>query len=148
MKKIALSLIALLIIPDTRLAYAVQEHTAGEGYIVHQSGHILFLLAMVYMIAMLGKPLLARLAGWRYIRLAAFFFLLWNLDTIVSHTAEALLGPREGYMHGSFMSVTAFKAAVYYYTRLIENFFLVPAFVFMALGLARLKKQLMQEPET
>jgi hypothetical protein len=148
MKKTALSLIALLFIPDTRLAYAVQEHTAGEGYIVHQSAHILFLLAMIYMIVVLGKPLLARLAGWRYIRIAAFFFLLWNLDTLVSHAAEALLGPREGYMHGSSMHVTSIEAAVYYYARLIENFFLVPAFLFMALGLARLKKQLIQEPET
>lgn len=150
MKKTALSLTGIfsIFILDTRLAYAVQEHTVGEGYVVHQTAHIIFFLAMLYMIAVLRKPLTGRLSGWRYIRVAALFFLLWNLDTFLGHLAEGLLGPRASYMRGSSISLLDFRAAVYYYTRLIENFLLVSAFVFMAAGLRQLKKQLERQNET
>jgi hypothetical protein len=143
---ISAALFAILL-ADAGSAWAVQPHTGPEGYYAHQAAHLLFICSMVYLIVLLGKPALKRLSGWQYIRLASLFFLLWNVDAFISHVAEWLMVPREEYISGSWMLVDDLKSEVYYVTRLIEYFFLVPAFLFMALGVRRLKGEIEREKE-
>jgi hypothetical protein len=146
MLKISAAFFAILL-ADAGSAWAVQPHTGAEGYYAHQSAHLLFIFSMVYLIVLLGKPALRRLSGWQYIRLASFFFLLWNVDTFTAHLMEWLMVPREKYITGSWMLVEDLKSEVYYVARLIEYFFLVPAFLFMALGVRRLKGEIEREKE-
>jgi hypothetical protein len=146
MFKISAAVFAILM-ADAGSAWATQPHTGPEGYYAHQFAHLLFICSMVYLIVLLGKPALRRLSGWQYIRLASFFFLLWNVDAFISHIMEWLMVPREKYIRGSWMLVEDLKSEVYYVTRLIEYFFLVPAFLCMALGVRRLKGQLEREKE-
>ena len=146
MLRISTAFFAILL-ADAGSAWAVQPHTGPEGYYAHQSAHLLFMVSMVYLIVLLGKPALRRLSGWQYIRLASFFFLLWNVDAFISHIMEWLMVPREKYFSGSWMLVEDLKSEVYYVTRVIEYFFLVPAFLFMALGVRRLKGQIEREKE-
>lgn len=141
------SAVFAVLLADTGSAWAVQPHAGPEGYYAHQSAHLLFLFSMVYLIVLLGKPAVRRLSGWQYIRLASLFFLLWNADAFVAHLMEWLMVPREKYIIGSWMLSDDLKSEVYYVTRLIEYFFLVPAFLLMALGVRRLKKQLEREKE-
>ncbi|MGC2423058.1 MAG: hypothetical protein WA666_01730 [Nitrospirota bacterium] len=144
--KISTAVFAILL-ADAGSAWAVQPHTGPEGYYAHQAAHLLFIFSMVYLIVLLGKPTLRRLSGWQYIRLASVFFLLWNVDAFISHIMEWFMVPREKYFRGSWMLMEDLKSEVYYVTRLIEYFFLLPAFLFMALGVRRLKGQLEREKE-
>jgi hypothetical protein len=146
MFKVSAAFFAILL-ADTGSAWAVQPHTGPEGYYAHQSAHLLFICAMVYLIILLGKPAIRRLSGWQYIRLASVFFLLWNVDTFISHIMEWYMVPREEYIRGPWMLMEDLKSEVYYITRLIEYFFLVPAFLSMAIGVRRLKKELEREKE-
>ena len=146
MFRISTAVFAILL-ADAGSAWAVQPHMGQEGYYAHQSAHLLFIFSMVYLIVLLGKPALRRLSGWQYIRLASFFFLLWNVDAFTAHIMEWLMVPREKYITGSWMLVEDLKSEVYYVARMTEYFFLVPAFLFMALGVRRLKGEIEREKE-
>ncbi len=126
-------------------ALAVQSHGDPEGYFVHQIAHLVFMAAMVFMIAVLKKPVTERVKGWHSVRWAAIFFLLWNIDTFSAHVAERGMGLGTAYKQGSVIYLRDIPAGVYYYGSLAEYFFLVPAFVFLAVGLYRLKKYLREE---
>lgn len=66
-------------------AEATQLHVNTEGIIIHQVGHLFFLLSMVALIfTVTGKGLDSQ-KGWRFIQYSAFFFVLWNLDAIAAH---------------------------------------------------------------
>src|SRR3990172_4544841 len=108
-------------------AYAVQEHAGAEGFYAHQLAHLFLVAAMAYMFVALGKPAAARLSGWRYIRWGALVFLLWSAVAVISHMAENMLSPREAYIKGPHILLVDAKSRVYYFTRLVENFFLVPS---------------------
>ncbi len=131
---------------DAGSAWAVQRHPGDEGFDAHIIAHFFLIASMIYLFAVLGKPSL-RLSGWKLIRMAAFFFLLWNVDVLITHITGKLMTPKEYYFRGSWMLVEDLKTELYYVTRLIEYFFLVPAFLFMALGLRRLETELKREKE-
>lgn len=72
---------------------AVQVHGRPEGLVVHQLGHLAFLLAMGYLIARLSTSGRLGEPGWRSVGVAAAFFALWNLDTIAVHAIVATTDP-------------------------------------------------------
>lgn len=125
-------------------ALAIQEHGDPEGFYVHQLAHVVFFAAMAFMVVVLRKPTVYRLAGWRSIRRAALFFLLWNVDTFISHEARHEM-PAD-YIQGSILYLRDLDAVVYYWTSIVEYFLLVPAFIFLAVGLNQLWKHLQEEP--
>ncbi len=135
-----------IVLADWGSAWAVQQHPGDEGFDAHMMAHVFLIASMVYLFAVLGKPSL-RLSGWKLIRLAALFFLLWNVDVSITHITGLLMAPKEHYFKGSWMLVEDLKTELYYVTRLAEYFFLVPAFLFMALGLRRLETELRREKE-
>ncbi|MBI5190160.1 MAG: hypothetical protein HZA22_05755 [Nitrospirae bacterium] len=136
-------LAALLVMLNASDALAIQDHGDPEGFYVHQLAHIVFFAAMAFMVVVLKKPAVYALEGWRSIRRAAFLFLLWNVNTFISHEARHEM-PAD-YIKGSVLYLKDNDAVVYYWTSMAEYFFLVPAFVFLAMGLDQLWKHLRKE---
>jgi len=64
---------------------ATQLHASAEGIITHQAGHFFFLFSMVTLILTISGKNLNVHKGWRLIQYSAFFFTLWNIDTIAAH---------------------------------------------------------------
>lgn len=144
MKKIGWT-VFLFILFNAGDAFAIQEHQGVEGFYVHQIGHLFFIAAMVYIYIVLKKPAASMLEGWKYIRYAAIFFILWNIDAFISHLLDGLSKEVEVSKSSTAVTISSFKTAVYYLTRLTEYFLLVPAFVMMAFGTYKIRKQLEKE---
>ncbi len=66
-------------------ALATQMHAGSEGIIVHQLGHLFFLISMVTLIFTINGQGLDRERGWRLIQFSAAFFIVWNLDALAVH---------------------------------------------------------------
>ena len=66
-------------------ALAIQLHQGKEGIIVHQVGHVIFLLSMVMLIFIITGRQLNKEYGWKMILISAILFSLWHLDTIAAH---------------------------------------------------------------
>jgi hypothetical protein len=139
------STIAVTMLAFVPQALAVQEHGDPEGFFVHQLAHLIFIASMVFMMHVLKKPTVSRVKGWRSIRWAALFFLLWNADAFIAHIARREMDQAGGYIQGSVIYLKDLPANTYYYLSLMEYFFLVPAFIFLAMGLFRLRKYLESE---
>jgi hypothetical protein len=124
-------------------AWATQQHGAPEGLYVHQAAHIFFALAMGLLIYWLHKWKLARLIGWRQIRLAAFFFIAWNLDAMIAHWLEEqsvwIQAERIGLMRITVDTIEGYDwLAVIFYLSKLDHLLCVPALFFLLLGLKRL----------
>ena len=76
-------LLGELVFPGSALA--IQFHQGSEGIVVHQVGHLFFLLSMVVLVFIITGKQLNREKGWRMIQYSAILFILWNLDTIFAH---------------------------------------------------------------
>ncbi len=81
--KFILILVFLMFLPVN--GYATQLHVSSEGIITHQVGHLFFLFSMVALILTISGKNLGSQKGWRLIQFSAFFFALWNLDTVTAH---------------------------------------------------------------
>ena len=66
-------------------AWAIQLHQGREGILVHQAGHLFFLLSMVALVFIITGRQLNREKGWRMIQCSAILFVIWNLDTVLAH---------------------------------------------------------------
>ena len=75
----------ILILGTVELAHATQMHSASEGVIVHQIGHVFFLISMVILYFTIQGKQLHQERGWRSIQLSSLFFVLWNLDALMVH---------------------------------------------------------------
>ena len=122
---------------------ATQLHGGVEGLYVHQIAHLFFAFSMGLLIFWLHKWRLTASAGWRHIYFAALFFIVWNLDTIVSHwlaeqsglIAVEDLSPTQVLLTTTDGSI--WPIYLYYLTKL-DHLLCVPALVFLFLGLRRL----------
>lgn len=88
MKKILFKYLTTFLFSSTmlpELAHATQMHSASEGVVVHQIGHLFFLISMVILyFTIQGKQLYGE-KGWRSIQFSALFFVLWNMDALLVH---------------------------------------------------------------
>ncbi len=83
MRFMGILLLSELVFPGSALA--IQLHQGSEGIIVHQVGHLFFLLSMVVLVLTIKGKQLNKEKGWRMIQYSAILFILWNMDTIVAH---------------------------------------------------------------
>ena len=133
----------MLFHPD--LALATQGHGGIEGVYVHQMAHIFFLVSMATLIYWLRRSGLVRQTGWRLIQFSAFFFILWNLDTLLVHALDdqfsILQVERIGKWHILLTDRfdSDFLKSVYYIAKL-DHLLCVPALLFLFTGLKRLLK--------
>ena len=122
---------------------ATQAHGEPEGIIAHQVAHVFFIFSMGILIYWLRERGLVVEKAWRYIQYAAFFFILWNLDTILAHLFDEQLRmvrvTREGLwiIHIDTGDNPRWLGWLYYFLKL-DHLLCVPALAFLLLGLRRL----------
>jgi hypothetical protein len=124
--------------PDTALA--IQAHTHNEGIIVHQMGHLFFLVSMALLIFTINGKDLGREKGWKLLQYSAFFFILWNLDAIFAHFLDNQIVAVSVSMQDNWHMTLATEngsrllAGVYYLLKL-DHLLCVPAMILFHLGL-------------
>lgn len=123
------------------VASAVQPHLAPEGYVVHQLAHMFFLVTMAYLIVRFALEGKLRRRGWVHLGVAAGFFVLWNVDTLIAHVL--LQSSRPSWLLVTELSVfgtvpiNSVREAMTYLTYM-DNLFAVPAVYFLYRGLREL----------
>ena len=126
---------------------ATQGHAGIEGVWVHQFAHLFFLFSMLLLIYWLRQAGLVKLPAWRYIQYAAFFFILWNMDTMLVHFLdEQILAVRVENLGDWRIRVIStgdgnWLAGLYYLAKL-DHLLCVPAMVFLMLGLRHMLEAL------
>ncbi len=129
----------LLIVPDP--AFATQMHTHSEGILVHQVGHIFFLISMVILYVTIHGKALQNERGWRAIQLSALFFTLWNLDALAVH----FLDNQSGWIETRILSIweidvstvsNALHLTLIYYVMRLDHLFCFPGMYFLWRGLS------------
>ena len=134
-------LLAVLLMPESVLA--TQGHGGIEGVYAHQIAHIFFLISMGVLIYWLRQRGLVLESGWRFIQYAAFFLILWNLNTILVHALD-----------DQFRIITTERIDTWqiritdqgnrrslimiYYLSKLDHLLCVPAIVCLYIGLRRL----------
>ena len=121
--------------------HAIQLHQGSEGIIVHQVGHLFFLLSMVVLIFIITGRQLNRDKGWRRIQFSAILFVLWNLDTISAHFFDNQIGAVTVENLSLWqLKITALSGSdflVYFYHSLkLDHLFCVPALFLFYRGLS------------
>jgi len=142
LKFLPLIAIAVFILQPINVS-ATQLHTSSEGVIIHQIGHLFFLFSMVILIFTIRNKGLDSQKGWRLIQYSAFFFILWNLDTITAHFLDNQIHA----VKIENISLTRIKVVTHndssllawlYYFLKLDHFLCVPAMFFLYRGLSRL----------
>ena len=125
------------------LAHATQMHSVNEGILVHQLGHVFFLVSMAILILTIQGKKLHMERGWRLIQCSALFFIIWNLDAMSVH----FLDNQSSFITTTLMSMTHIYidtqehhdglARLYYLLRL-DHLFCLPAIIFLHRGLSHI----------
>jgi hypothetical protein len=135
---------ALFFLPGP--AFATQGHGGVEGVYAHQIAHLFFIISMGGLIYWLKQRGLVRERGWQFIRLSAFFFILWNLDAFLVHLlddqSKIIQVQRIGLWQIRLTDTydSNFFRMLYYFAKM-DHLLCVPAIVFLYLGLRRLVKE-------
>lgn len=122
-----------------RSAWAVQIHGAPEGLYVHQGAHLIFSVALVFLLYKLDRNPPGVSKGWRFLKLSLFFFLLWNIDTFTVHLLsirlpdDALMTQGDLWDHRLLGPIST-ERLVYYLGR-FDHLFCVPAMWFLVRSL-------------
>ncbi|MCP4114250.1 MAG: hypothetical protein GY737_02400 [Desulfobacteraceae bacterium] len=124
-------------------AHATQMHSGSEGIIVHQLGHIFFLLSMVTLIFTINARGLDRERGWRLIQYSALFFILWNMVALAVHFLDNQIAA----VDVQTLSVWQIRIdpanssralANFYYLLKLDHLLCVPAIALFYRGLSKL----------
>jgi hypothetical protein len=139
----AVILFAFLMVFLPNEALAIQLHAHGGGIITHQIGHLFFLFSMVVLVFTIREKKLDALKGWRLIQYSAFFFILWNLDTLTAHFLDNQINVVEmktlSFSH--VMIETQSRSTVLqwvYYVLKLDHLLCVPAMLLLYLGVSSL----------
>ena len=140
----AVALLWVFFIPVQALA--TQGHGGIEGVYAHQLAHLFFIVSMGSLIYWLRQRGLVRESGWRSIQYSAFFFIIWNLDTMTIH----LLDDQFDIIQTERIAAWQIQIndifnndhlkILYYFARL-DHLLCVPAIFFLYIGLKRLLKE-------
>jgi hypothetical protein len=137
---------AILLVPVS--AAAVQSRGDAEGLILHQLSHLFFILSMGGLAFWIGREGLAGDPGWRNVRRAALLFALWSADAFLVHWMETVPGlPVADGPDPWRMAVSGPAGALHYIARM-DHLFIVPALVFLFLGLRRPARTEGADPES
>ena len=120
---------------------ATQLHAHSEGIIVHQIGHLFFLLSMVVLIFFITGKGLDRQKGWRRIQISAFLFILWNFDALAAHFLDNQLNiiqiePLSFFKMALVSKTDSIFVSTLYYLLKLDHLLCVPAMLFLYLGLS------------
>ena len=131
----------LLVFPGQ--AAATQVHVPSEGLYVHQIGHLFFAASMALLIYWLRARQLAKTRGWHLIRLAAFFFIVWNLDAFAVHIlddrSDLFATIDKGTWHEAIQFDPKIEVlAVLYYLGKMDHLLCAPGMILLYFGLRSL----------
>lgn len=123
--------------------FATQAHGGPEGIMVHQLGHLFFLLSMAAFVYWTRGRRLFRNDGWRHIKYAAMLLILWNLDVIVIHFLDEQMALISTEKSGAWMiGIHAVNGSrfleLFYYVAKLDHLLCVPALFFLFTGLRKL----------
>jgi len=133
--------LAGLVLPEQALA--IQLHQGSEGIIVHQVGHLFFLLSMVILVFIITGRGLNRDRGWRMIQYSAILFAIWNLDTIAAHFFDnqirAVIVENPSIWQVKITAVSGSDFLILFYHSLkLDHLLCVPAIFLFYRGLANI----------
>jgi hypothetical protein len=125
------------------LALATQGHGGIEGVYAHQFAHVFFIISLGVLIYWLRARKLVQRSGWRFIQYSAFFFILWNIDTITVHALDDQFGIIQAETIGVWQiqisdTLNSDLLTYFYYVIKLDHLLCVPALLFLYLGLRRL----------
>ena len=111
-------------------AFATQQHSDPEGLYSHLIAHIFFIGTMVLLYAQIriSRP---QHRGWRFIGVAAIFFILWNIDTFTVHviresiTSDMFIGSARAW--DLAVDLSTVRAKIFYAGKILDHVFLVSA---------------------
>ena len=141
----AIVVLTLSLLSIATPAMATQTHGQPEGLYVHQIAHLFFIISMGILEFWLRRRNLVREPGWKYIQLAAVFFILWNANAFAVH----FLDEQVNFLKVSVVdqwhitiSVTGESkgVALLYYILKLDHLLCVPAMICLYLGLKSLLK--------
>ncbi len=143
------ALLAAVLLCDLLLpaaGFAIQTHQGSEGIIVHQVGHLFFLLSMVVLVFIITGRELNRDRGWRMIQYSAVLFVMWNLDTISAHffdnQIQAVIVKNLSLWQVKISAVAGSEFLVYFYHSLkLDHLLCVPALFLFYRGLSNILSQ-------
>ncbi|PLX78814.1 MAG: hypothetical protein C0616_13235 [Desulfuromonas sp.] len=135
---IGLTLATLLTLTVPGPAWAVQSHGGVEGLVSHQIGHILFVVAMAYLLYRLYSHQVKEV-GWTEFKIFLWLLFAWNLLTFAGHWMSEHVAKSQFLRVGA--DIDSFTAdgwfdVIFYLTRL-DHIILVPAFVFLLIALRK-----------
>ncbi|ACN14321.1 hypothetical protein HRM2_12090 [Desulforapulum autotrophicum HRM2] len=127
-------------------ALATQMHAGSEGILVHQLGHLFFLISMVTLIFTINGQGLDRERGWRQIQFSAALFIVWNLDAMAVHFLDNQISAVDvktlSVWAINIDPVNGSKAlANFYYILKLDHLLCVPAIFLFFQGLSSLLKK-------
>lgn len=133
--------VPVLLLTFPRPSLALISHGHPEGLYVHQLAHLLFAGAMLFLIYMITREGLQKVAGFRTLIWAGVFYIWWNLLAFVGHTAEVFLS-EEAFVgrptdFGQRLVMTEVTAWIYYFAKM-DHLVLVPAFYLFYRGMKAL----------
>lgn len=125
--------------------FAIQLHGDPEGLFVHQIAHVFFIISMATLIYWLFRVKIIFHKGWRFIGVAAVFFILWNIDAFVGHAIEGSKGVAMVIEGDSWSGTVRFSLltdsmAVLYYLLKLDHLLCVPGIVSFYFGLKELSE--------
>jgi hypothetical protein len=135
--------VLLLELAGPAQALAIQLHQGKEGIIVHQVGHLIFLLSMVVLVFIITGRQLNREYGWKMILLSAVLFSLWHVATITAHffdnQIQVVTVENLSLWQVKISSTSGSRLMVYFYHGLkLDHLLCVPAIFCFYRGLASL----------
>ena len=89
--KFILFLILFILVPLNAWGYVPHEYPA---IYTHQIGCIFYLIALVFFLRTMVRNRLHKEIGWRYLFLAVIFFIVWDVNILISRFAEAWWPPQ------------------------------------------------------
>lgn len=126
-------------------AWAVQQHRGAEGLVIHELGHLLFIIGMAFLLYRMERPgtrWLTRGGGWFEFKLSIWLIILWNLLTFYGHWHNELIDPDKYVRIGGTISAFIISTPLdllFYFSRL-DHLLLLPAFAFLLLALTKWRR--------
>ncbi len=131
-------LLIVFLIPDSALA--IQAHGGSEGIVVHQGGHLFFLLSLCVLVYWLEKKWFTEGKSRRYFQLFGVFLILWNLNVILMHFLDEqsdiihVFRPDTSHIVIRAINDSEFLEYIYYFGKM-DHLICVPALIFLYLAL-------------
>ncbi len=131
--------VIFFILPNN--AWALQTHGAPEGLYVHQMAHILFIMALSYLLWDIRRSSFTS-KGWRYLQVFCVLMIVWNIMAFVGHATGVSIRTENisttlGYFHARLLGPISGREIIYYIAK-FDHVIVVPALFFLFAGLKAL----------